>query len=344
MSKSVFVSHAVKDSKIAKEIVELLEGGIGVPEDEIFCSSLEGFGIPTGKNFVSYIKEQIQKPKAVILLLTPSYFASNFCLCELGASWGFSHNIYPILVPPLSYDDVKDVLLGVQVAKIDNDIKYNELRDYLIQNIECDKKSNTKWDVKRKAYLKALKPLLKKIAIPKDISEEEFNKLTDSLEECSNELLDYEDEVSELKTYTKKLEKLKNTKEVIKIKKELKPSSIVDDFESVIQEISAYSDLLSTEVFMFILCEFYGQPYKIDYHDYGEEFAVATRYKYIHTEDEELVNWSNKDMGKLDKLLNDLKFIIEEKDEHDELEDYHEKEYEIALEVDNQSFWEEHYI
>ncbi len=117
MSKSVFISHAVRDKALVKEIVDLIEDGMGVPEDEIFCSSLKGYGIPSGKNFVTYIKEQLIEPKVVVLVLTPAYFESRFCLSELGAAWVKSHEIFPILVPPLQYDDVKDVLLGRQLTQ-----------------------------------------------------------------------------------------------------------------------------------------------------------------------------------------------------------------------------------
>ena len=47
---------------------------------------------------------------------------------RLVAAWAMSHKISPVLVEPTGYSDVKDVLLWTQVAKIDNEIKYNELK------------------------------------------------------------------------------------------------------------------------------------------------------------------------------------------------------------------------
>ncbi|WP_461256141.1 toll/interleukin-1 receptor domain-containing protein, partial [Treponema sp. R80B11-R83G3] len=96
-SKEIFISHSSKNKSIADKLVDLIETGIGVSSDNIFCSSLEGMGIPSGKNFINFIKEQITEPKIVILLLTQSYYKSIFCLCELGASWALSHNIIPII-------------------------------------------------------------------------------------------------------------------------------------------------------------------------------------------------------------------------------------------------------
>jgi hypothetical protein len=42
--KSIFISHAVKDKKLVDALIELLEGGIGLSKDAIFCSSSEGQG------------------------------------------------------------------------------------------------------------------------------------------------------------------------------------------------------------------------------------------------------------------------------------------------------------
>jgi hypothetical protein len=39
--KSLFISHAVKDKELVDALIELLEGGIGLSKDAIFCSSSE---------------------------------------------------------------------------------------------------------------------------------------------------------------------------------------------------------------------------------------------------------------------------------------------------------------
>jgi len=99
--KEIFISHATKDKLLADALVDLLETAMEIPSSSIFCSSLDGLGVPSGKDFIQFIKEQIQQPKVVITLLTENYFASEFCLCELGATWAMSHNILPLLVPPI---------------------------------------------------------------------------------------------------------------------------------------------------------------------------------------------------------------------------------------------------
>lgn len=160
MSKSIFISHSVKDKLLAQELVMLIEEGIGVPESEIFCSSLEGYSIPTGKNFITHTKEQLSAPKLVVPILTDSYFGSDFCMSELGAAWIKSHEIFPVIVPPLEDDDVKGVLLGVRVSKVTDLIKYNELQETIRAKITIQPRSAAKWDMKRDAFLRAVNSIL----------------------------------------------------------------------------------------------------------------------------------------------------------------------------------------
>ena len=74
----IFISHAVADQALAKMLVDFLKEAIGVPEPAIFCSSVKGHHIPLGEDFNAYIKQQLQNPKLVILLMTPAYMESSF--------------------------------------------------------------------------------------------------------------------------------------------------------------------------------------------------------------------------------------------------------------------------
>jgi hypothetical protein len=261
LSKSVFISHAVKDKALVQEIVSLIEEGMGVPEDEIFCSSLDGYGIPSGKNFVTYIKEQMLEPKVVVLVLTPSYFESKFCLSELGAAWIKSHNIFPILVPPLQYSDVKDVLLGTQVAKVDDDIKYNDLLTTLKSALSFKPKSQTKWDTKRRAFLKAIEPLLKAVPGPMVVSAADFKAQADKLAEAESELDASEAEIRKLKELLAETEALKDQKEVKALRAKHQDADVLKGFKALADEVKKFRSVVrSGEVLKFILSKHYGKP------------------------------------------------------------------------------------
>lgn len=346
MSKSVFISHAVKDTKIAAEIVDLIEQGIGVPETEIFCSSVPGYGIPTGMTFVTYMKDQLLEPKVVILLLTPSYFESKFCLSELGAAWVKSHYIFPILVPPLGYDDVKDVLLGTQVSKIDDDIKYNELRDRLGQEIKLDAKTSTKWDTKRRNFLKNIEPLLAEVAGPTTVPAAKFQEMEDKLAEAQIELDAYEEQVTNLKKQLAETEKLKDRQAVADLQEQY---ADVDSapVEKTLSELAekvrdALGALKYASVKMFVLSEHYNKPYSIDMYNDRPEFEEASRRGVFTTEPYNQAVWSSTKMQKLAKAL-------------ERIDGFAQTEYaaltRVAMETDEdfpidpstQDFWEHHY-
>lgn len=346
MSKSVFISHAVKDTKIAAEIVDLIEHGIGVPEAEIFCSSLDGYGIPTGKTFVMHMKEQMYEPKVVILLLTPSYFESKFCLSELGAAWVMSHHIFPILVPPLGYDDVKDVLLGTQVSKINDELKYNELRDHLTEVVILNKTSSTKWETKRRAFLKNIEPLIANIAGPTTVPAAKLQEMEAKLAEAQAELDAYEEQVSNLKKQLAETEKLKDKQAVAALQEEYSGSEdgrVEQTLSELAEEVrDALTVLKYTSVKMFALSEHYGKPYSIDmYHD-RSEFEEASRRGVFTTEPYNQAVWSSTKMLKLAKALERIdsfaqaesaaltKVAMEEDDD-------------IPIDPSTQDFWEHHY-
>ncbi len=78
-----FISHAVKDQKLVDALVDALTtSGVASPDD-IFCSSLEGMGIPRGQNFIDFIKGQLDRPRLVVIILSQNYYESAFCMCEL---------------------------------------------------------------------------------------------------------------------------------------------------------------------------------------------------------------------------------------------------------------------
>ena len=149
----IFVSHAAKDADLVEEFVDLLQLGVNVHPDDVFCSSLPGMNIPTGVAFVQHIKSQIAAPEIVLLLISPEFLKSQFCNNEVGASWALSLPIYPLLVPPIDYSDVRGVLDGVQVAKLSDKEKLNDLRDDLTEKLGLTAFRTSHWERKRDKFL-----------------------------------------------------------------------------------------------------------------------------------------------------------------------------------------------
>ncbi len=152
-TKRIFVSHAVKDKKLADMLVDLLTACGAVTPGEVFCTSLEGLGVPAGNDFLDVIKSELQEPDLVISLISSNYLQSQFCLCELGATWAMSHNNLPLLVPPLTYEDLSSVISTKQAILLNDSSALNGMMDEVLELLEKDEINQSRWEAKRNEFI-----------------------------------------------------------------------------------------------------------------------------------------------------------------------------------------------
>lgn len=211
----LFISHASVDKDLIDAFVDLLQTGIGLNHEQVFCSSLEGMGIPKGKDFIEFIHAKIQDPFLIIMVVTPSYYESFFCLCELGAAWAMLHSSFPIICPPLEYSDLEAVLKNKEVGKIDGPSDLDSLRDRIIKDGNIENPIPTsRWNVKRDQFLKKLKKLLREMDGFTKVSIEKYTELQEAYEAALQDALEKEEKLDKAKNTIKKLKKLKDGKAV----------------------------------------------------------------------------------------------------------------------------------
>jgi hypothetical protein len=280
VSKRVFVSHATKDKAIANAFVDLLVH-CGLHADDIFCSSLEGMGIPPGQNFLDHIKNEIQNPELVVLMLSQNYFDSAFCLCELGASWAMWHNILPVLIPPATFVDVGGVLTGIQAFKIDEPLKLSEAYEVIVKVLTLKRLMAARWEVKRDEFLKALAPLLKKQEKPSRVAYGQFAELEKKHMEVVEGLNEAEQEIGELK---KLVDVLKKAKDQVAVKQVMRQfTSEWDEFKRLTDEAKrAMSELppVVTEV-MYREMTYSEKGYAGSGSEMWEDIASAVEDDYL---------------------------------------------------------------
>lgn len=114
----LFVNFAVADDPVVTAFVDLVEGGIGVPPERIFCTSRPGQGVEPGVPFAEAIRRSLDDAVSAVSLISPNYYASAFSMCELGGIWLTAKSFLPILVPPLDYEveDFNPGRLGTALA------------------------------------------------------------------------------------------------------------------------------------------------------------------------------------------------------------------------------------
>ncbi|HAS6359528.1 TPA: TIR domain-containing protein [Vibrio vulnificus] len=145
----IFISHASKDAEVVEEIIELLEA-IGVESNQIFCTSFEGYGIELGENFLDAIKNELSSDSMVLFVLSENFYASPVCMCEMGAAWVLSKEHIPLVVPPLSYSDIKGVLPLTQGMVLTDTMKLNSFKEKIEKTFSITNKlSYSTWERKR---------------------------------------------------------------------------------------------------------------------------------------------------------------------------------------------------
>jgi TIR domain len=209
----IFISHATADKELVDALVDLLQTGIGVPHDQIFCTSLEGHGIPEGEDFADFIRDKLQGAGHVIMVITPRYYESAFCLCELGATWIQSGSAFPLIVPPLGFSDMKAVLSGVQAGLINDASKLDNLRDRLGSSVPT-----AKWNAKRDVFLRTFdQRLAGSIKGPTKIPSEKFKELNEKYAALLDEVSVKENEIRTLNQQIADLKALRDRSEVAKV-------------------------------------------------------------------------------------------------------------------------------
>ncbi|WP_164002388.1 toll/interleukin-1 receptor domain-containing protein [Pyxidicoccus caerfyrddinensis] len=233
----IFVSHASPDVALVDALRDLMVVGMGVPQERIFCTSLEGTGIPEGQSFVPFIKSKLQTPALVLMVVTPSYYESAFCLCELGAAWAMAHNSFPLMIPPVDSDNLKAVLHGTQVGELTNEKALDRLFDRVKDALKIKGVPTATWNVKRDQFLKKLPRLLKGLAGFKKVDFGQYEAMRQNYEAASEELATANQRIEELEAQIEEIGKLKDKKEVAKIQRRgQRESELLDELTETARE------------------------------------------------------------------------------------------------------------
>ncbi|KAA9327234.1 toll/interleukin-1 receptor domain-containing protein [Hymenobacter busanensis] len=158
--KRVFVSHASKDVNYVEELIDLLKL-IGLHRDQVFCTSVKGYGIPLGSNFLSELKERINDDVLVLFVFSPNFYASPVCLAEMGAAWALSKEHIPIVIPPFKFSDIKGVLPHTQGLMINDKLELNALADRVEELFkQPSHTTNPDWERSRDRILERINNLI----------------------------------------------------------------------------------------------------------------------------------------------------------------------------------------
>lgn len=180
----IFISHSSKDKSFVEALVSLLED-IGFDKSNLFCSSVDGYGIALSKDIFETLRSLFNEHNLyVIFIHSPRYYKSAVSLNEMGAAWVLKTDFCSFLTADMDFNKMSGVVNGSTIAiKVDTEdvpSRLNELKNLLIQMFSLPLIDETKWERKRNMFLKQV------LSIVYDNESAEEN--TDTIEFSKDEL------------------------------------------------------------------------------------------------------------------------------------------------------------
>lgn len=150
--KKIFISHSSKDKDIFEKFVDhILQLGIGINNEDIFCSSIEEMGVRNGEDIRKHIQTNIRNADYSFLLISNNYKASEICINEMGAVWAYDSNVRLYLLPDVDFDKIGWLCDTRKADKINSSIVLDALHKEMIEYFELPDKNT--WSRQRETFL-----------------------------------------------------------------------------------------------------------------------------------------------------------------------------------------------
>ena len=171
--RKIFISHSSADQKFAEALIDLLNT-MGLGQGEIFCSSIPGYWIGNGKNFLDEIKTHfVNYDLFVIFIHSPRFYNSHVSLNEMGAAWVLQSEYCSFLTNDMEYDQMDAVVTSHEIAiKVNTYEAISRLNDWKMRILDWFSKSDIDaniWERKRNAFLETVSSLTYEIVQIKDV-------------------------------------------------------------------------------------------------------------------------------------------------------------------------------
>lgn len=164
-SPKIFISHSSQDKEYVTCLVDFLED-IGLKGNQLFCSSVPGYGIPLDEDIYNYLKQQFQEHDLhVILILSDNYYQSVACMNEMGAAWILQSKYTTILLLGFEFKEIKGAINPRKIGiKLDSDPievkeKLGQLKNVLSQEFGLAQISDVRWERKRDSFIDTITQL-----------------------------------------------------------------------------------------------------------------------------------------------------------------------------------------
>jgi hypothetical protein len=341
--KKLFLSHAVKDKELVDAFIELLEGGVGIEKEAIFCTSSEGQGIPTGEDFNPFMRTELQHANIVVALVTENYYESAFCLCETGGAWYGEKPFVPLLSPPVNFGDLRGALYGKQAGLLNETRSLNEAYDRLRKFLDARDHGVARWNARRDKFIARLPEMLEKIGRPEGLKAAEADALRKELALAKQAVSDLDTELEAAEKKIAALRKAKSSEEVKRIDREFAGEET--EFHELVGTASGELHKLTKVVREAAFAHYLDQPIPGEYvGDRSTDEAIEEKYLSDHGSDGIFLNENHPKVKRALRSLGELRDFMSrvESDVDSSFSGDYEEENDDLFDFTNRSFWRNH--
>ncbi|WHX46117.1 toll/interleukin-1 receptor domain-containing protein [Bacillus pumilus] len=339
----IFISHSNKDFEtIVSPFLDMLIMGLDIKRDEIYCTSDRD--IPTGENFPVHIKTNIVSASLVVMILTENYINSHFCLNEMGAAWANNTSIYPIVIPPSTFNILQHSALrgGTNVLVVSNEDALQQLRDEFSKKELVGKVRSVEFGSRARAFLESINNEKKRL-------EKEGSDYVDPLlfKNLESELRDtriaYDEKNKLLEAKNKIIEELKKAKNPSEVKEIIHADmpmwdKLLEQVEEIKEVILNHRldwksiSLLFNEVAI-------GRPFVPRDSMMWSSIIDLEATRFVEVDEGRVyLNMTNKSVKDVLKEIKNFQLLTEECSH--EIFKRFEEEFGVEIDINNKLFWE----
>ena len=152
-AKRIFISHSSKDKDIMEKFTDdILQLGIGLSPEDIFCTSIEEMGIKNGDDIRRHIRVNVQSADFSFLMISKNYKQSEICLNEMGAVWATDNRVRFYILPDVDFKEIGWLCDAYKADKLANSVVLDTLEQELTDFYGLPRKG-TIWSRHRQNFI-----------------------------------------------------------------------------------------------------------------------------------------------------------------------------------------------
>lgn len=334
----IFISHAVHDEKLAGAFRSLLQLGVGFSADEIFLSTTPG-SIPSGTDFVHYIKEKLSDATAVVSLVTEAYYDRAFCMCELGGAWVRGASTHLLLAPDMDFREIPTTHRNDQAALINNQLHLTNLRKEL-KHLSSSVTEEGEWIALSAAFVQNFDNLYK--PYKGDIKRDVYRKMLAQKKAAEARSKELQSELDAANALILQLQSLKNKEQVKGVV--AANSSFEKRFTELTREVkTAIGEVGRAANHLFFFRQIGDTYYFREGHDEFSDFEDMRHNRVVSRSDDDnewSLNENDEDVEAAVSAIESLADFLGDPPKGFDL--WYSANYRGKPDLNNKSFWTQH--